>query len=225
MRDHSAMHTTPTKSDSSLNPERIADNHRVLIVPGLNDSDANHWQTLWQQRIANSERIEVEDWHEADLDKWRTAIKKSLSSLDRPAILIAHSFGALAAASIAADYPELIAGLFLVAPADPEKFKIADRLPARRLSVPVHLIASDNDPWMNISEAEHWALTWGANFLRLKNKGHINSKSAVGVWQEGLHQLNALVRRITHEKNNVNRSTVELRKRFTVNSPWTTKVG
>lgn len=189
-----------TSDQQILNPAHIVSGYPVLIVPGLNNSDANHWQTLWQQRIPNAERIEVINWHEAELDKWRNAIKKSLANLDRPAILIAHSFGALAAASIVADYPELIAGLFLVAPADPDKFEIADRLPERPLSVPVHLLVSNNDPWMKDSKAAYWSLLWGANFLRLKNLGHINSESDIGLWPQGLHQLKILVRRLNVKK-------------------------
>ena len=190
-----------------LNPAHIVAGYPVLIVPGLNNSDANHWQTLWHQRIPNAERIEVVDWHEAELDKWRSAIKTSLANFDRPAILVAHSFGALAAASITADYPESIAGLFLVAPADPDKFEIADRLPERPLSVPTHLLASSNDPWMKDSKAAYWSLLWGANFLRVKNLGHINSESDIGLWPQGLHQLKILVNRLNAKKQSSKRKS------------------
>ena len=182
--------------EALVNPAQVVGEHPVLIVPGLNNSDDNHWQTLWQNRLPSAQRIAVKNWHEADLDKWRNAIKKSLAGVDRPSVLIAHSFGALAAASIAAEYPELIAAVLLVAPADPDKFQIADRLPDRPLSVPVHLIASSNDPWMKDSKAAYWALLWGANFLRIKELGHINSHSDIGVWPQGLKQLELLVRRI-----------------------------
>ncbi len=182
--------------EALVNPAQVVGEHPVLIVPGLNNSDDNHWQTLWQNRLPSAQRIAVKNWHEADLDKWRNAIKKSLAGVDRPSVLIAHSFGALAAASIAAEYPELIAAVLLVAPADPDKFQIANRLPDRPLSVPVHLIASSNDPWMKDSKAAYWALLWGANFLRIKELGHINSHSDIGVWPQGLKQLELLVRRI-----------------------------
>lgn len=179
-----------------VNPAQVVGDYPVLIVPGLNNSDANHWQTLWQQRLPNAQRIAVKNWHEADLDKWRKAIKKSIASFDRPGLVIAHSFGALAVASIAAEHREQIAGILLVAPADPDKFQIAERLPERPLALPVHLIASSNDPWMKDSKAAYWSLLWGANFLRLKDLGHINSNSNIGVWPDGLKQLKILVDRI-----------------------------
>jgi predicted alpha/beta hydrolase family esterase len=179
----------------SARPEAVTQ-HPALIVPGLNNSDANHWQTLWGQQFIYARRITLKDWHIADLDKWRAGIRQSLINASEPVVLIAHSFGALAAASIAADFPEKIAGLFLVAPADPEKFGIAGRLPQQPLRIPGVLIASSNDPWMKDSKAAYLALLWGANFLRVKNLGHINSHSDIGIWPEGLLQYQKLVERI-----------------------------
>lgn len=166
----------------------------LLIVPGLRNSDAHHWQTRWQAQLPNSKRIHMDNWDIPDLEQWRRAIHIELAKLDQPAILIAHSFGTLASASIAEDFPEKIAALFLVAPADPDKFTIATQLPQRLLPVPTKIIASSNDPWMSDNKAAYWALQWGADFLRLKNVGHINSESKLGLWSEGIQQLEHLVR-------------------------------
>ncbi len=172
----------------------------VVIVPGLNNSDSLHWQSLWQDQLPDSRRIYVQDWTKADLEKWRQGIIKSLRGLPAPALLIGHSFGALAAASIAKDFPELIAGVLLVAPADPDKFRIAAQLPQDLLPVPGVVIASDNDPWMKDSKAAFWSLVWGTDFLRLKGLGHINSQSDIGYWPEGIAQLEKLVRRIKRKR-------------------------
>ena len=166
----------------------------VLIVPGLRNSDERHWQSLWQAHLPHSKRIKVDDWATADLDKWKAAIRAELTQLDRPAVLIAHSFGTLASASIAAEFPDKIAALFLVAPADPDKFQIAQRLPQHPLPVPAKIIASSNDPWLTDTKAAYWALRWGADFLRLNNVGHINSESGLGFWPEGIQLLQRLLR-------------------------------
>lgn len=171
------------------------ENFPVLIVPGLRNSDKFHWQSLWQARLPNSQRIHVDDWATPNLDAWREGIKAELDKLDRPAVVIAHSFGTLASASIAAEFPEKIAALFLVAPADPNKFGIADLLPQDFLAVNTKLIASSNDPWMTEAKAAYWALLWGADYLRIKNVGHINSQSNLGLWQEGITELHQLVRK------------------------------
>lgn len=174
---------------------RVIQDHPALIVPGLHNSDANHWQSLWQAQLPGSRRIEVNDWSTPDLEKWKAAIWSELAALDKPAVLIAHSFGTLASASIAAEFPEKIAALFLVAPADPDKFKLAKRLPQRPLRVPAKIIASTNDPWLTDSKAAYWALQWGADFLRLRDVGHINSDSNLGIWQDGIQQLQQLLKK------------------------------
>jgi predicted alpha/beta hydrolase family esterase len=166
----------------------------ILIVPGLRNSDEQHWQSLWEAQLPNSKRIQVDDWSTADLDKWKAGIRAELSKLDKPAIIIAHSFGTLASASIAAEFPDKIAVLFLVAPADPDKFRIAQRLPQTPLQVPATIIASSNDPWLTDSKAAYWALQWGTDFLRLNNVGHINSESNLGFWPEGIQLLQQLLR-------------------------------
>ena len=166
----------------------------VLIVPGLHNSDEHHWQTRWQENLPNSKRIELAEWATPDLDKWRGGIIDQLQHLDKPAVIIAHSFGALASASVAQEFPNKIAALFLVAPADPDKFSIAHRLPQKPLSVPAQIIASSNDPWLTETKAAFWALQWGADYFRFKDVGHINSSSNLQDWPEGISQLQKLLR-------------------------------
>lgn len=170
----------------------------LLIIPGLNNSDENHWQTHWQNAFDNTHRIDIRDWHQADLDKWRDGILRALAVAGRPSVLVAHSFGALAAASIAAEFPQWVEKLLLVAPADPDKFHIAQRLPQAPLPVPTQLVASSNDPWMKESKAALWANIWKAEYLCIDNIGHINSDSQIGVWPEGLQQLTKLIERKDH---------------------------
>ncbi|MES2673925.1 MAG: alpha/beta hydrolase [Pseudomonadota bacterium] len=167
----------------------------VIIVPGLRNSDEHHWQSLWQAKLPNSKRIELDTWDTPNLEKWSAAIIKILAELNQPAVLIAHSFGTLASASVAEKFPEKIAALLLVAPADPDKFSIAHQLPQSPLSPPTKIIASSNDPWMSDNKAAYWALQWSADFLRLNNAGHINSESNLGMWPEGVQELHQLVRR------------------------------
>lgn len=181
---------------SPVHFSHLLEDYPSLIVPGLRNSDEQHWQSLWQARLPNSKRIQVNDWNTPNLEAWKNGIKQAIGELDKPAIIIAHSFGALASASIAAELPEKIHALFLVAPADPDKFQIAKRLPQRPLRVPAKMIASSNDPWLTDTKAAYWALQWGADFLRLKNVGHINSESNLGHWPEGIQQLQQLVRKI-----------------------------
>lgn len=187
----------------SSNLIRALDGHPALIVPGLRNSDDCHWQTLWHKQIPNSTRIELDNWGTPDLEKWRSAINKSLDDINKPVVLIAHSFGALASASIAAEFPQKIIAVLLVAPADPDKFGIRNQLPKGPLQVPAKIIVSDDDPWIQDSKAAFLALLWSVDFLRIKQLGHINSESNLGYWTDGINELHQLVYKALHH-NNIN---------------------
>ncbi|PUA27388.1 MAG: alpha/beta hydrolase [Cellvibrio sp. 79] len=189
-------------SVNSFFPQSLC-NQPVLIVPGLRNSDENHWQSRWEEKLPGSKRIELTEWDTPDLEKWKQGIRDQLQNADRPVVIIAHSFGTLASASIAQEFPEKIAALFLVAPADPDKFNIAAQLPQHSLPVPAQIIASSNDPWLTEAKAAYWALLWGADYLRFKNVGHINSASNLGDWQDGITQLQRLLRKANARRNAV----------------------
>lgn len=182
----SQVHTLPLAQHRFS--QRLQD-YSVIIVPGLRNSDEQHWQSLWQAQLPDSQRIVLSDWHTPDLKAWKAGIRQQLARANKPALLIAHSFGTLASASVAEELPGYAAALFLVAPADPDKFGIAPLLPQSPLASPTKLIASSNDPWLSESKAARLALRWGADFLRLKNVGHINSESQLGHWQQGVSEL------------------------------------
>ena len=186
----------PTADIDSQLTQALAD-YSALIVPGLNNSGTQHWQSLWEARLPHSTRIELDDWTTPNLDKWCNAIVKQLNASEGPSVLIAHSFGALASARMAALLPEKIAALFLVAPADPDKFSITQRLPNRPLKIKATLIASTNDPWMQITKAAYWADVWRTAFLPLDNLGHINAESNLGGWPQGIRELQNLTRQLT----------------------------
>jgi len=46
----------------------------------------------------------------------------------------------------------------------------------------VHVIVSDNDPWIKLDEAKQIANTIGASYQVIENGGHINADSGFGKW-------------------------------------------
>jgi pimeloyl-ACP methyl ester carboxylesterase len=58
----------------------------------------------------------------AVLPHWDQAVRDGIDQAPGPVWLVAHSFGCLAAVLAASSRPERVAGLMLVAPADPERF-------------------------------------------------------------------------------------------------------
>lgn len=164
----------------------------TLIVPGLNSSGSAHWQTWFESQLSDAIRVIQPDWKRADLPQWSSRVRREISRRNGPILIAAHSFGALAAVQAAEDYRERIVGALLVAPADPDKFRVADALPAGRLGFPATIVASSNDPWLSIDRALALAIRWGANLVDLGNAGHINAESGFGPWPFGLTLLQQL---------------------------------
>jgi hypothetical protein len=96
------------------------------------------------------------------------------------------------------DRPQNVAGVILAAPADPQRFHLlglgrvddrrltvktlADVLPTRALGVPGVLVASENDPWMSLSDARQWAQVWDIGVVNAGTVGHLNTESGFGPW-------------------------------------------
>lgn len=167
-----------------------------VLVPGFKDSGPEHWQTLWQQAVPVFHRITQKRWDNPDIELWIAAIARLLGDKGRPAVLIGHSLGALASACLAADGHPRVAGLMLVAPAEPTRFEAEFRVPERSLGVPSMIVASQNDPVMRFRRAEHWSAIWGGDLVDLGEAGHINAEAGFGPWPHGLELLSRLGRRI-----------------------------
>ena len=125
----------------------------TLIVPGLKSSGPTHWQTWLEHRLAGSVRVNQRDWNDPHLPDWSSRVRREIARSDGPVFIAAHSFGALAAVQAASDHADRIAGVLLVAPADPEHFGVAEFLPARQLEFPTIVVASSNDPWISLDSA------------------------------------------------------------------------
>ncbi|MDK3022370.1 alpha/beta hydrolase [Cupriavidus taiwanensis] len=188
-----------TPPGRAVRPE-IPRHLQVLTVPGLHGSGPGHWQSRWEQQFPGWQRVEQHDWSRPSLPLWAERVSEGVMRARRVAargaVLVAHSFGCLAALRQAALDPVGIAGALLVAPADPDKFGVAGLLPAYRLPFPTILVASRNDPWMPQRTAFSWGTLWGSELVDVGHLGHINADSGLGEWPEGLALLDTLVQRI-----------------------------
>ncbi len=167
--------------------------NRILIVPGLNNSGAGHWQTEWEQRLPEAKRIQLDDWSTPNLAAWVDAIEYAIETF-APTHLVAHSFGALASAVIAEKYTDRLRGLFLVAPADPDKFGIRHLLQTAALPVAGMLLGSLSDPWLSWDGARALGQQWGLRVKCAGDVGHINVQSGHGNWPEGWRELQEFLR-------------------------------
>ena len=160
--------STASNQGSAVVP-RIAD-FRVLVVPGLDGSGPEHWQSRWQRLYPAFERVEQDRWDVADLPVWSARLQEVLAQDVRPTVIVAHSFGCLTTVQRVGLDAGHIVGALLVAPADPEKFKVADVVQVR-LPFPSVVIGSTDDPWMSAELAEHWAGVWGSEFANGSGSG------------------------------------------------------
>lgn len=161
-------------------PSDAAAMPRLLIVPGLHDSGPAHWQSWLQSLHPGALRVRQHDWSAPDLERWADRIGETLADTHEPVIAVAHSFGCLALAQLLGWGERRITCALFVAPADPQRFGLQQRLHATALAARTTLVASDTDPWMAAGEALRWARRWGSRFHNLGDAGHINTESGFG---------------------------------------------
>ncbi len=195
------MHAAPRSSFSVTTPSRAP---RLLIVPGLHDSGPVHWQTWLQSLHRGAVRIERDDWQTPDLDGWADAIARTLQAQPRrgePWWVAAHSFGCLGLVRHLAQRPDLpIEAALLVAPADPDKFGLADALLQTALPTQATLIASSDDPWLSAAQARRWADRWQCGWHLLQGAGHINAEAGFGPLPLAQRWVQAQQRRRARER-------------------------
>lgn len=176
---------------------------RVLIIPGLNNSGDAHWQTWLQGQYKGAVRVNQQHWDRPDLDAWSARIGQVIARArpDSQWIAVAHSFGCLALAhyisSSARHQHESRPGIhaaLMVAPADPIKFGLDQRLPQSGLGLASTVIGSENDPWMPLQRAQAWADRWGARFQNLGAAGHVNTESGYGPWPLARFKVDEMIR-------------------------------
>lgn len=177
-----------------------------LIVPGLDNSGPDHWQTLWEQRRGDCRRIDLECWSDPDRAVWVDRLDRAIRSSPQPALLVAHSLGCLAVAWWVQDGGDAsrVRGALLVAPPDidrpdaiPEVRRFA---PAPRIALPFPslLVASRDDPYADFAASEALAASWGSSLIDAGAIGHINAASHLDAWPDGERLLDQLRANATH---------------------------
>jgi predicted alpha/beta hydrolase family esterase len=167
--------------------------YRALIVPDIQNNEVPHWQSLWERTIPRTSRIRLHDWHTADWVKWHNSIIASLIAIDEPVVLIAEGFGALAAASVAAEYPGKVIAAFLVDPADPDQFDVRKKIPKQALPVATSIIISEKNRAQDNAKTAFLALMWGTDFLTANTLEPAIEAAPSDYWPEGIQELNKLV--------------------------------
>ncbi|POR47968.1 hypothetical protein B0G62_116118 [Paraburkholderia eburnea] len=184
----------------------------IVIVPGLRDHVAQHWQTLLEARFRAQNRpvAVVPPMGRDDLDcaVRVEAIEAVVARIETPVIVVAHSGGCVMIAHWARRYPRTIAGALLAAPPDfeapmPDGYPTLEALdasgwlPVPRAPLPFASIvaASRNDPLARYERVLELARAWRSEVVDLGNVGHLNPASGFGEWPGADDLIAALVRR------------------------------
>ena len=172
----------------------------VLLLPGWQGSEAEHWQSRWEE-VHGDLRVQQHDWNTPLRGDWICQLEAAIHQAPAPVLLVAHSLGCHLVAGWAAASPLFgttgdpragpVLAALLVAPPDLTRPDLPPALhswaghPLRRLPFPAHLLSSNDDPFCSAQAAASMAAAWGARHTNLGALGHINSASGLGDWPQG----------------------------------------
>jgi uncharacterized protein len=170
----------------------------VVIVPGLRDHVAEHWQTLLEAKLSkvrNVVSVPPLREHSLNCDARVEAIEKTVRTIDGPIIFVAHSGGVIMLVHWAKKYRHSVKGALLAAPPDfevplppgyptLETFQSEGWLPVPSSHLPFSSLvaASTNDPLASYSRVEAMASQWGSTLVNVGAVGHLNPASGFGEW-------------------------------------------
>lgn len=177
----------------------------VLIVPGLRDHVAGHWQTLLAARLERVRTVPPLTQDKLSRAARVAAIERELALIDGPVVIVAHSAGAIMTAHWATQATRRIQGALLATPADletpmpagyPTVAALRDNgwlpLPRQPLPFPSIVAASVDDPLASLERTRELARAWGSQLVDLGPVGHLNPASGFGEWPRALAFVEAL---------------------------------
>ena len=181
----------------------------ILIVPGLRDAVAQHWQSLLEARLRAAGRAvaAVHPMGREDLDCATrvAAIEREAQAVQGPLIVVAHSGGCIMLAHWARQTRRAVAGALLAAPPDfdtpmPDGYLTLAALhaggwlpvPRERLGFRSIVAASRNDPLGRFERVAELARAWGSRLDDLGEVGHLNPASGFGAWPKAEQYIGEL---------------------------------
>jgi predicted alpha/beta hydrolase family esterase len=183
----------------------------ILVVPGLRDHVAQHWQTLLAARLQDARRPvrSVTPMGRDDLSCARRveSIEREARAVAGPLLIVAHSGGCIAVAHWAGRTRRAVQAALLATPPDfetpmPEGYPNREALsaggwlpvPRERLPFRSIVAASRDDPLSSYDRVLGLAAAWGSQCVDLGPVGHLNPASGHGEWPGADALIEALSR-------------------------------
>jgi hypothetical protein len=179
--------------------------HRTLILHGWGGSDAPHWQAELASSLAKSYGTVnfplLDNCHFPSKNRWIRQTKEILQQF-QPHTVVCHSlantlwFWLCEEGEIAP-----IENLIMVAPPSLHtthntiKSFFPTPMPSSLYTQKSHIILSDNDPWIELEEAQNLAKHYQTSLTIIPNGKHLNTEAGYGKWE----LIENLVQEIQHD--------------------------
>ena len=165
---------------------------KLLILHGWGGSDAPHWQAELAAEVAKNYGTVsfplLDNCHFPSKNRWVKQVKAILKDF-KPDTVVCHSLANTLWFWLCQEEIATVERLFMVSPPSLNttektiKTFFPCEVPKDIHAKEVHLIVSDNDPWVEMEEAENIASRLNASFTVIHNAGHINADSGYGKWE------------------------------------------
>ena len=165
---------------------------KTLILHGWGGSDHPHWQSELASEIAKNYGTVsfplLDNCHFPSKNRWVKQVKKILEDF-KPDTVICHSLANTLWFWLCKENIESIERLFMVSPPSLNtteatlKTFFPCEIPKDIHANEVHLLVSDNDPYIKLDEAKNMAESIGAYYQIIPHAGHINADSGFGKWE------------------------------------------
>jgi len=169
---------------------------KVLILHGWGGSDTPHWQAELAATVAKAYGTVsfplLDNCHFPSKNRWVRQLKEILKDF-KPDTVVCHSLANTLWFWLCseADIEEFSQAkrLFLVSPpsltteVDTIKTFFPCTLPENLKAKEIQMIVSDNDPYIEVEEAQMMAEHYDIPLNIINNAGHINADSGYGRWE------------------------------------------
>jgi len=166
--------------------------NKTLILHGWGGSDAPHWQAELASEIAKNYGTVafplLDNCHFPSKNRWIKQVKALLEEF-KPDTVVCHSLANTLWFWLCQENITSVQRLFMVSPPSLSTTEATIKTffpcpqPQNVCAKEVHVIVSDNDPWIKLDEAEEIANAIGASYQVIENGGHINADSGFGKWE------------------------------------------
>lgn len=165
---------------------------KVLILHGWGGSDAPHWQAELAGEIAKNYGTVsfplLDNCHFPSKNRWVKQVKTVLEEF-KPDTVVCHSLANTLWFWLCEEEILTVKRLFMVSPPSLHTTEATIKtffpcnIPQDIHAKEVHMIISDDDPWVQMQEAKELAAHYNIPLTILKNAGHINADSGYGKWE------------------------------------------